>query len=339
MVLEFYTRRPEDAHFSINSENPLSEDIEALKNKSSFERTETETGTLLTSKTGEVFELQKKYPEDKQGQQLLASEVRDFLVSNFPPDEVEEPAYLEYVLKRNPQMYQIVRDSEGRIAGLLSSELMREDESDKNASMFVWYVLNDKKQKNKGLGRELYIGAYENAQKEAQSEGLELKSVIGETVPEVEGYLNKMGRKRLFYRDQEDNLCEVPYLQPPVAEGEPAPEAGETQLMLKMIDGRQSVGSRELLQILKPIYTQQYSGIGFAIEVEGVSRDSAQRWASRVVMPYLDQLSRHLQEAKDGQIQLLDADRLEELKLQVASEGKKFFNIEQNIKKQERGVS
>jgi hypothetical protein len=193
--------------------------------------------------------------------------------------------------------------------------------------------VTDAQYQKKGLGRELYIDAFSKAYQQASENQQKITAVVGETVPEVEGYLNKFGRKRVYFKNDSGDLCEVPFLQPPVEEDADIPEPEETHVMVRMMDGRDKITTKEFMSLLKPAYEDNYAGVDYAIKYQDYSREEAEEFRDGI-MKFYNVLEQKLQGAENGDILLLSAEEREQELKRLGNEGKKSISITEQVQDQ-----
>jgi len=265
-----------------------------------------------------------------------ATEIREFMLSVFPEDEVDTEAYMSYCLRDKTANFHIARNEAGKIISLLYGKLLELNngkEASKESAYFIWNVVTDAQYQKKGLGRELYIDAFSKAHQQASENQQKIKAVVGETVPEVEGYLNKFGRKRVYFKNDKGDLCEVPFLQPPVEEDADIPEPEETHVMVRMMDGRDKITTKEFMSLLKPAYEDNYAGVDYAIKYQDYSREEAEEFRDGI-MKFYNALEQKLQGAENGDILLLSAEEREQELKRLGNEGKKSVSITEQVQDQ-----
>ena len=270
-------------------------------------------------------------------------------MERFNPEECDTADIIRDAIE-NPTdayAYYIVKDKEGAvIAHTQGSYLEMETSTNKNneeeAILFMGYTVTDKEYARKGLALECNRGVFKYAAEKAETKDQVLKAVVVEAVDASEPLANRLGMKRIYFEDNDGNIQEVPYICPPIQwderSGKPLdPETGKIgdkdikeysapeHLMVRMIDGRQEIAASELLAMIDPVYTDNYTL--YRNEGEKYPTNKAIEYSRKAVKGFRDELEEALKSAKDGKIILLDAKEREARISEVFAKGKKFNEL------------
>ena len=128
----------------------------------------------------------------------------------------------------------------------------------KEAMVYLAYAVTDEPFRHQGLVSKAYDKFLEEARQEARSEDFQIKGHICEAHEGAEDFLNKKGYRRLYSKEKDGRLIEVPYVQPPLrwnrqtgkAESASVPE----HLMISLADGSNSVRGEKLMEYVRGIY-------------------------------------------------------------------------------------
>jgi predicted N-acetyltransferase YhbS len=295
--------------------------IEELQNSSKFkERKVLDDGreVIRSPEAGEFFIRRVQDTNDPAVQKI-----HEFLVKEFSKEEADTLETVKAAVEQEVQVYRIAENAEGRIVALGNMQYL-ELESSQEAMLFAAYVVTDADYRKAGLGSELYPGFYNFAKEKAKKDGVCIKGIIGEAVDTVESFLNRMGRKRIYFEDENGNIREVPYVQAPLdwdkKTGEPKTKAVAEHLMIRLLDGRQEMQISEIMPMVKAIYEENYT---FAEEYFKTKK--AYQACEDTVMSHLSELENVLQKAKDGKLFLMDKAEREKKQKEIETQGKQIF--------------
>jgi len=229
--------------------------------------------------------------KDDEETKVQVEEVNKFLGEFFKDEETVDPMQLEIGLKHGIVDYQIARDEQtGKIACLLSSQNLETQnaEGQKELSMLIWYVATSKDYKGRSVVRNLASAALTDLMKKSQDELKPIKAVMGETEPEVEKVFNRYaGMRRVYEKDKDGNMSEVPYLCPPEDESE---EGVPAHFMMRSMDGKDSISRAEYMELVKAIhgqytreeyFTPEYFAYLEDVKPEEVSKESVDQYRKR----------------------------------------------------------
>jgi hypothetical protein len=186
------------------------------------------------------------------------------------------------------------------------------------------YAATKESVRDKGLTKELFSNVCRFGLETAKKDGLELKSFVTEAADrrlnllfdyQVEG---DRGQEKMkpFYYDQDGNLCEVPYK---------TPDTGDAyHLMIRRFDGRETISTNELLDIVRTVALDYY-------EDEEDQRENVEEWQGVV-----NDISSVLEKAQVKEIHLLSYQDIKERKKDLESENKQVIERESAWEKKER---
>lgn len=301
----------------------MEEFIKKLGAESHFSREVEENEVILTAESGEKYKIEHVKNQGEKENLRLAKEIREFLSGFFEEDEnvpVDDNAKAIGVSLSN---FFIVREAKGEIISFMDSQLvdleLRDGGQGKESSLLVWYVVTKEEYRGKGLAAELYRAAYETVLVQAREKDVGLSAIIGETHPDVEAYLNKLGRKRMYYEKQDGSFAEVPYkAMPSNVDSEAMPE----HFMARFLDGRERVSKDEYLRQIKGIYDQYTRSEYF----DDVPEDFIRKYFALVKKTY-DEIEKKLTQSKGGIIYLLSMNEREAKKKELSRKKKRLVEM------------
>ena len=309
-----------------NSWKKMQEWIAELKSTSKFSREKTADGReKIRSAEGEEFFIRQiKDPQDPATKKL-----HKFLLSALSADEVDDLDTIRGAMTGGNYAYHAIEDQSGKMVsvsnvGYLETKLPEQEKATKEAVAFVAYIVTDPNFREKGLGSELYQNIYGFALQEAKSRDHNLKGFIGEAVSTVEPFLNRMGRKRMYFEDRDGNLREVPYMQAPLEwdkkTGRPISRAVPEHLMLRLTSGKQGLSVDELLSMVWALYEDN----NIPPDEFFRSEDAAEECYNKVV-GYLKNMGKALGESKSGRLSLMSAEERGQKIRELQARGKNVF--------------
>lgn len=302
--------------------------IESLKAQSRFERRKLPDGrTELHAAEGEPFFVENVV----EAKSPRVKEVHELLDATFDEAEVDPPATTRKALKANSNpereedfFLQVATDADRKLAAVVNASYVpmvgAEGEKTGRGILAIGYAATKEDFRKRGLARELYIKAYEKAAAAAELRQEKLAMIIGEAGGDVEGFLNRMGRARVYVEHpvnvhgrQEKALLEVPYEQTPLDwnpktgyEAEGAGTAAE-HLMISLANGERHLSVSDLLLAIR---TMQANNSEWE-EDDFASPEAYERHLDRIasVQHYLERVIGDRQEAR-----LLTAEEREALR-------------------------
>ncbi len=294
--------------------------IKELGVKSRFSREIEGNEIILTAESGEKYKIERLENKGEEENKRVAKEIRKFNLKFFEKEEVDSAEDFAEAIESHLSDFFVVRDEKGKIISLMNDQLVdlspEKEGQTQESSLLIWYVVTEEKQRGKGLATELYRAAYETALAQTREKDAGISAIIGETDPDVEKYLNNLGRKRMYYEKENGDFAEVPYKAPPsAADEEPSPE----HFMARFLDGRQEITKEDYLRQVKGIYDQYTRPEYFEYEPEEVK----QKYLP-LVQKTFDSLGEKLAESKDGKIHLLSAEERQAKKKELAKDKKKL---------------
>lgn len=301
---------------------------------SRFERVKNGVGeeVLKSRESGEEF-LTKRLTS---GSDPLIRQVWQMMRNEFG-DEADSLRWVGESIRKGLNNYDIVTNKNEELASFSNTRYIELDKDEKikegeikESILFISYILTADKARGKGLATELYKDFYKGTLEKAKESGQAIKAVFGESVESVEPFLNKMGRKRLYFEDVDGNIQEVPYKAPPcdydLETGEPVVDGALEHLMIRMVDGSQEFDSNELMRMVRALYSQEYG------TTPGDYSGGEKAWqrTQEVINGYLTELESALSQAKDGRVFLMSADERKQRVRQLHKEGKEMYEIEKS---------
>lgn len=298
--------------------------IEGLKIASRFKQEREGGRVFMVAESGEKFELQKISHKDQKDTKKIATEMRKFLGGFFEEEENDSVADYATAIRENLGKFLAVRDGKGKIVSIMNTQLSKLENprgGAEGAELIIWYVVTSPEHQGKGIATELYKNAYEAALNEVRDDKLEFKAVVGETDPDVEGYLNKFGRKRVYFENSKTgNFEEVPYMAPP-SETDEDPSA--EHLMVKFLDNHSVSDKDEALKLIRGIYNQYLRPQYF----EDLSKEEAVEYRAKVEGVYAN-IAAALDKAKDGRVYLWSKEERETKAAELKKRKKKIQELE-----------
>lgn len=278
--------------------------ITELAEQSKMEKTYEADRELLRSPEGEEFSLrQVSGPEDAALERIHA-----LLAKTFPPEEVDPLESLKANAKEDSVAYHYIENAKGEVVALSQAEYLKVAglSLKKDGFLFVVYIVTDPQFRQQGFATELYQKMYDFGLEQARKSNERITAVIGETVETVEPFLNRMGRKRVYFEDQKGDVREVPYVLPPLdwdsKTGEPKLDSSSEHLMVKLLDGRHDLTSSELLGMVRAMYAT------YDFDRDYFASDEAHANQQRQIQRYFGELQSALAEAKEGRLFLMSVE-------------------------------
>ncbi|HLD80197.1 MAG TPA: GNAT family N-acetyltransferase [Candidatus Nanoarchaeia archaeon] len=246
-------------------------------------------------------------PEDPALLQMHELFFREFA------DEMDYFPYVKGWVKEEDISYHAVLDREQRVIAAANSSYLILDPANAESILAIWFMAVDKLYRSKRLANELYQDIYRFALNRSLEGKTKLKAIVGEAshkeLATIEQVLNReeIGRKRVFYENKDRKFCEVPYVSLPLKynliTGLPEEEVQPNHLMIRLLDGRQSMQVSEVVEMMRIIYAHSYAPMeGDFLRLEGFEQ------AKSIFDSYLKTIEARLAEAKDGEVFLLSAE-------------------------------
>ena len=253
------------------------------------------------------------------------------MVKEFGKEEAEALYWIRDTIKKDINRYHIAETPEGEIVAFSNTQYLElepasgREREPRESIVPIWHIVSDRAHRNKGVASELYQNFYQDALVESQKRGNILKGIIGEAVSSVEGFLNRMGRKRMYFEDRAGNVHEIPYLCPPVdtddRTGEPREDPMPEHVMLRLVNGDQKMPIEDLLRMIKAMYLE-YVGAS-----DNYDTKEAYQNALKYNMRMLMNLAETLQQSKDGSVFLMSRDQREAKRRELERGKKKLIEV------------
>ena len=189
---------------------------------------------------------------------------------------------------------EIVAVSTGMVLQLLDEDF---EPVGKQAMVCGGYTAVSEPYRRQGLASKVFDIKFAEAQKDARERDLTIMGSLGEAHDEAELLLNAKGVRRLYIKQPDGVLLEVPYFQPPLKwdpkTGDPAEGAKSVpeHLTMNLSDGSNSIDGDKLMEYVRGMYN--YNNYQFE---ETFSSKQAFRRHGRI----LDGITRELERAVSG---------------------------------------
>lgn len=223
VVICKHGENPATCQSCFTEQQPSSNFINRLQEKSSFERSDNMSANCTIESEGQRFKIE--VIED--GKDPALSDVQKLLEETFGEEEVDEEEIMRSSVdgvtpwKTEDAKYRVVtiRDHENKLISVFTGsqlDLLDNDGEPTGESVYyVGYAVTSPDARQKGLAREAYISAITDAAKNAQAEGRTLKFAIGECTYTSEKFWNNVGWKRMYaQKGDKKEYGELKYIQP-----------------------------------------------------------------------------------------------------------------------------
>lgn len=281
----------------------------------------------IRSPEGEEYSLRLiENPKDP-----LVKKMHGLMVEEFTEDETETIGWLRHSIKEKLNYYHAIEAANGELAVYSNTQYLElepvagKEGEPREAIVPIWHIYTADEFRGKGLATELYQNFYQNALAEAQKRGNVLKAVIGEAVSTVETFLNRMGRKRMYFEDAQGTIHEVPYLCPPIdmstKTGEPLGPAVPEHLMVRMVNGDQEIPIGEVIRMVWAMYEE------YTAAADNYDSREAYENARGYNRGLLDNLHKTLEQAKGGGVFLLSHNERETKQKELYKTGKELREV------------
>ncbi len=298
--------------------------IAELEKRSRFSTGIDVHGVTRFEREGEVYALETVRSKSERENKRAAKEIHAYLLSVFDKEEVDDKDSIRHQIERGIVSYGIIRNDQGAIISLMGTQVADVPQSRQHdQALCVWYVVTSDEQQGKGLALELYRNAYTNALESVQQKGVLLSAIVGEAVSEVEGYLNKMGRKRPYFTDGNGNLCEIPFPQAPIGAETVGIEPPQEHCMVRFLDDRHSCSVEDMLALIKTVFAQ-YVDPRYDCLYDAPSEIESVKSATRKT--YRD-IKRRITASGTSEILLLDAKQRAAMEQELQRQGKQLIEI------------
>lgn len=323
--------------------------IAKLEKKSKFKKESIDNKEVLISPEGEKFSIERiTNPEDPRIEKLV-----EFTKKKLKEEEADTEEIVREALKYDIYIYTIIENEKGEIVHFTQGnylEIESENEGSKadEAVVFLGYTMTDDNYQRKGLATEGNMKTLAIANDLAKKNEQKIASIMVEAVDGSEILGNELGLKRMYFETKDGNYSEVPYVQPPIEwdkkTGKPLdPKTGNPSdlpiknftvnehLMVNMIGGKQKISVDQLLEMITPIYYDNY--IPEHEYFPEYSKKASKRIES-TVLGLLDKLEKELKKAKGKQVTMLSSKERQELIKRLSQEDKKMTEV--NTEEKER---
>lgn len=197
----------------------------------------------------------------------LLDSYQDLMERTFPPSELDSIEITQGALEdnegpnRRADFILIVTTEDEKVIGAMNAAYIpAHDENGLElgwGSVVVNYIVSDPAYQGRGIAKSLYAELDKQVREIAKKRGNEeVKYVVGETVPTVEGLVNKTGRARLYF-ERFGQMVEVKYFQAPLEfdkDGNPLDEEVPLHLMACPTNGEKKIKKGDLLRVVDGIY-------------------------------------------------------------------------------------
>src|SRR4030042_3515120 len=204
-----YEKKPESI---VETHRNLERILSEIKEKSRFqrERITSSREEISSPENGEFAIDRVSDPETSEAEEICK------FIGKFDPEEVDVDE-IKINIQDDRYAYYVVRDKEKIVGCIQNSHIENLDNRDE-IMIFIGHVIVSPEYWRKGLATEFYQSVFERCLAKAKKENQIIKCIVGEgeTKVEMESFFNQMNRKRIYFEDEEGNVYEVPYLQPPL---------------------------------------------------------------------------------------------------------------------------
>ena len=232
----------------------------------------------------------------------LVGKTHKFLTEQFGKDEMEPLSWTRHAIKQQLYMLHCVCDISNEVVAASNTQYIHLGED--KAVVVIWQIATAEEYRSRGVAWELILHACDQALERARQESRTIIALIGEVVEESEGFFNALDMKRVYYTARNGNVCEVPYLCPPVDmdsdTGQPLTATVPEHLMVRLF-GSKIPTARELVRIVWSLYNTYLAG-----EEDYTSRE-AYITAREYMKSILQELERTVMQAKTDDLLLLSA--------------------------------
>ncbi|GEM_PF-5722949 len=289
--------------------------INEFKKRSRYSRSLEDGKTTITN--GESHYLVERITSGRKTENKKAArEVHSFLDQIFGEDEMGDKEEFEHAIKNGIFDFTTIRDEKGEILSVICSQNVDSLKSS-DQMLAIWYIATKEDQQSKGFALELYQSVYETALADARNNGKGISAVVGEAVDEVEGYLNKMGRRRTYFYNQVGDLVEIPFPQPPIDASTADEKPPEEHLMIRFLDEKKECSVEEILDIIKTLF-YQYIDPRYDELYDSKKEADAVKKRTKALF---EEVKKKLSEAHEGKVILLSADEREEKRKELEKSG------------------
>lgn len=187
----------------------------------------------------------------------------------FPPEELDSKEVTAGAIRGNARPQRrvefvliVLKRPSGEVAGAMNASYIPARDKEGKALGWSFVVVNYIVSEVKGAAMGLYAALDQKCGAIAASRGETVKYTVGETVPEVEGLVNKTGRARL-YAEKNEVMFEVPYFQAPLEweqDGSPKTLPVPLHLMAKSSTGEKTITKEDVLRIVDGIFDYNSRG-------------------------------------------------------------------------------
>lgn len=261
----------------------------------------------------------------------LVKKMHGQMVEEFGKDEAETIGWLRHSIKEKLNYYHAMEAADGRLAVYSNTQYLElepaagKEGEPREAIVPIWHIYTAEEFRGKGLGSELYQNFYQNALAEAERRGNVLKAIIGEAVSTVETFLNRMGRKRMYFENAEGDVQEVPYLCPPIdmstKTGEPLAPPMPEHLMVRMVNGEGRIKIEDVVRMVWAMYKE------YTATEEDYDSPKAYQTARGYNEGLLNDLRKTLEGAKGGEIFLWSKEEREKNRKELYKRGKELHEV------------
>lgn len=255
------------------------------------------------------------------------------MTKGFDPREVEPMDSILEGITLDEHRYLIAKNEKGEVASYVQGsylDIMPESgeiEESEEAVLFFGYCLTKDKFRRKRLLSELVKNILISFLEKARAQGQELKGIIVEAYDKAQPLFNSLGLRRVYFKNEEGKIEEVPYSFPPmdwdrqagkpidpvtgkIGEGDPKSYGAPEHLMVKLFDGRKKFDTEELLAMVSSIYEENH----ILYEREGeVIPQEAKELNRSIVDSFKNDLEEALKRAKNGELLLLSKEEYEKI--------------------------
>lgn len=307
--------------------------IQGIEAKSKFrDRQKTADGKeIIVSLDGEKFEISRVTDPNSSDVERIRELMLTEFEGEFKDEDLDSLETMSEIVGNDTFIYKVAKNSEGDIMQLTLGYLLKlgQEKQEKVSESLLFMGLTISREKRKGLGAELNKSVFESALEKAKKEKREIKAIAAAAVDQSEYLANRVGMKRIYFKNEEGDIFEVPYIDAPLnwnfETGEAEAEVLPAHFMLNMIDGKSIVSVEDFMEMVDAIYKND-SEINYHSQKDGKApTKEAIRRNHEILEGIKNKTRESLSHAMDGEIMLLSKIEREKMVEDLKLQGNKLF--------------
>jgi hypothetical protein len=316
------------------SHKDMEQIIQEIERKSKFRnRQKTADGKeVIVSPEGEKFEISRVTDSDSPDVEKMRELMLVGFEGEFKDEDLDSLETMRQAVGNDTFIYNIAKNVEGDAIQLTLGyllELGQERKEKKYNESLLFMGITVSREKRKGLGAELNKSVFESGLEKAKKEGREIKAIAAAAVDQSEYLGNYVGMRRVYFENEKGEICEVPYIDPPLTwnfeTGEAEAEALPAHFMLNMVNGENTVLVGDFMEMVDVIYKVDSMISPESRKDDKAPTEEAIRRNHEIIEKIKNELMESLSQAKNGKIMLLDKKEREALAKELQIKGKKIF--------------